>query len=147
MDNIHAAKWAIRGNPETVDFKDKRGRTPLFYAAAGGSFEVCKLLITKGAVIDTKGNLGRTPLHAACRHGHHRLVSLLFSTKQSLPGTSSVPFNAWHFASLSGSPETLRALRPYTSVFDLAKMIFRTRVTTTRLCLFISLARMALWNA
>jgi ankyrin repeat protein len=126
VDNIHAAKWAIRWNAEIVHRPDKKGRTPLFYAAAAGSFAVCRMLIDNGAAIDATDDLSRTPLHAACRGGHHQLVHLLFSTQhlsmQPIQHAPGVAFNAWHFASLSGRPEILHALRRYLSVSELSSM-------------------------
>jgi ankyrin repeat protein len=122
VDNIHAANWAFRWYPEIVDVKDKRGRTPLFHAAAAGSAEICKILIAKRATVNTEDILSRTPLHAACRHGHYWVVALLFWTKQSIPETSSLLMGAWHFAALSGSPEVIQALRLYTKVSDKEKL-------------------------
>jgi ankyrin repeat protein len=126
VDNIHAAKWAIRWNAEIVHRSDKKGRTLLFYAAAAGSFAVYRMLIDNGAAIDATDDLSRTPLHAACRGGHHQLVHLLFLsqhlTMQPIQHAPAVAFNAWHFASLSGRPEILRDLRPYLSMSELSSM-------------------------
>jgi hypothetical protein len=45
--------------------KDKRGFTPLHYAARGGRNEIAELLISKGADVNAKNDEGKTPLDRA----------------------------------------------------------------------------------
>jgi ankyrin repeat protein len=60
-----------------VNAKDKRGRTPLFGAAALGRKEIAGLLIAKVADVNAKDKVGDTPLDWAdgetadllCKHG------------------------------------------------------------------------------
>jgi ankyrin repeat protein len=117
-NNIFAARWAVEWNVELVNSRDKRGRTPLFHAAAAGSVEVCQILLDNGAEVDAADGFGRTPLCAACRHGHYRTAELLLSADSSpnalsLDNGPSLKFTAWHFASLSGNPELVRILGKY----------------------------------
>lgn len=126
MDNIYAANWSIQWNSELVDLQDKRGRTPLFHAAAAGSIEISRVLLDHGAKVDAADVLGRTPLYVACRHGHHGIVEMLCSASRTFPYSFpskdfTLGFNAWHFACLSGSPDVLRALQSYVSAADASR--------------------------
>jgi len=54
-----------------LDSKDRRGRTPLSWAAENGHEAVVKLLLEKGAELDSNDNIyGRTPLSWAAMNGH-----------------------------------------------------------------------------
>ena len=48
-----------------VNAKDKRGRTPLYWAAVAGHNEIAELLIAKGADVNAKMENGDTPLDEA----------------------------------------------------------------------------------
>ena len=48
-----------------VNAKDKRGRTPLYWAAVGDHNEIAELLIAKGADVNAKNKDGDTPLDEA----------------------------------------------------------------------------------
>ncbi|KAF3001865.1 hypothetical protein E8E13_005239 [Curvularia kusanoi] len=121
MDNVHAAGWAITRNAELIECRDKRGRTPLFHAAASGSLDVCRLLLDNGAKMDVKDEFERTPLCAACRHGHLPVAELLlthenssYTSRRTSEDHSGFQFNTWHFAALSGNAHLLRLLGAYT---------------------------------
>jgi ankyrin repeat protein len=61
-----------------LDSKDRRGRTPLSWAAENGHEAVVKLLLEKGAELDSKDNIyGRTPLSWAAKTGREAVVKLL----------------------------------------------------------------------
>ena len=79
--NIEAAKQAIDDGAD-VNAKDKRGRTPLLFAAIGGHKEIAEILIAKGADVSPKSpeyKAGITPLHEAAFHGHKEIVELLIA--------------------------------------------------------------------
>ena len=79
--NIEAAKQAIDDGAD-VNAKDKRGRTPLLFAAIGGHKEIAEILIAKGADVSPKSpeyKAGITPLHEAAFHGHKEIVELLIN--------------------------------------------------------------------
>ena len=61
-----------------ADSKDKDGRTPLSWAAAGGHEAVVKLLVaTAGVDADSKDESGQTPLSHAAYGGREAVVKLL----------------------------------------------------------------------
>lgn len=65
------------GKRETLDCKDREGRTPLFLAASKG-FERCvKMLASAGANVDAKRNDGWTSLYRAAAKGDRRMVKVL----------------------------------------------------------------------
>jgi len=69
----HLLGAVYHGNLETIDFflkhgadvnyKDKRGRTPLYEAANKKYPDVCEFLIKAGATVNLKDTSGWTPLH------------------------------------------------------------------------------------
>jgi ankyrin repeat protein len=50
---------------EDVDLRDRRGFTPLHFAAQAGSVDVARLLLDSGAEIDPTNDHGNTPLWTA----------------------------------------------------------------------------------
>ena len=60
-----------------LEDKDERGRTLLYIASRSGFYDMCELLLEKGASINEVQSTGRTPLHAAACYGHTEIVRLL----------------------------------------------------------------------
>jgi Ankyrin repeats (3 copies) len=61
-----------------LDSKDRRGQTPLSWAAENGHEAVVNLLLEKGAEPDSKDTIyGRTPLSWAAKTGREAVVKLL----------------------------------------------------------------------
>jgi hypothetical protein len=60
-----------------VNVEDKRGETPLHYAAQRGYSHVAERLIANGAEVNTSSNSGETPLHCATRWGYRDVVEVL----------------------------------------------------------------------
>ena len=52
-------------------------RTPLYYAAANGRLEACKLLLKSGARKNAVDRNGWTAVHAAARYGHVTILRWL----------------------------------------------------------------------
>ncbi|XP_039009876.1 protein VAPYRIN-like [Hibiscus syriacus] len=62
---------------ETLDRRDKEGRTPLLLAATKGNIECAKMLLESGADKNAKSNDGRTALYRAVANGNRRMVEML----------------------------------------------------------------------
>ena len=60
-----------------LEDKDERGRTLLYIASRSGFFDMCELLLEKGASISEVQSTGSTPLHVAAHYGHTEIVRLL----------------------------------------------------------------------
>jgi ankyrin repeat protein len=68
-----------RLSDEHVDLRDKADRTPLWSAVAGGSSEVARMLLERGADPNTIGFGGQPALHRALMIGRTDLADLLLS--------------------------------------------------------------------
>src|SRR5262245_40381903 len=55
---------------ESVNERDPKGRTALFFASQAGHREVVTLLLAKGASAAIADDRGRLPLHVAAMFGH-----------------------------------------------------------------------------
>ncbi|KAL4369673.1 hypothetical protein GQ457_05G019800 [Hibiscus cannabinus] len=66
-----------KGKQETLDWRDKEGRTPLHLAATKGNIECAKMLVESGADKNAKSNDGRTAVYRAVAHGNRRMVEML----------------------------------------------------------------------
>ena len=63
-------------NTKGVNFKDKHATTPLHYAAAYGSVEALRTILSAGADVNA-GNMLDTPLLAAIKHNHTEIACAL----------------------------------------------------------------------
>jgi ankyrin repeat protein len=62
--NLKKVEAYLLENPELLNVGDlQEGRTPLHWAALGGSAEVASFLISKGAQIQARDKDGQTPIH------------------------------------------------------------------------------------
>lgn len=75
--HVEELSRVISGKQYLVEDKDEYGRTLLYTASKSGFYEVCKLLLQKGASVDEPQRDGSTPLHAAAYFGHERVIELL----------------------------------------------------------------------
>eukprot|EP00967_Tisochrysis_lutea_P070103 scaffold92347_cov36-Tisochrysis_lutea.AAC.1 len=55
----------LKRQPEVIEATEVHGRTPLMFAATGGSAAAIELLLEKGAAIDARSRDGKTALHWA----------------------------------------------------------------------------------
>src|SRR5262249_204755 len=60
------------------------GSVALALAASNGQFEVCELLLRKGANLEAKDNYGSTPLIRAAKNGHLQIVDLLLRARANV---------------------------------------------------------------
>mmetsp|Transcript_88864 Transcript_88864/g.240950 ORF Transcript_88864/g.240950 Transcript_88864/m.240950 type:complete len:148 (-) Transcript_88864:117-560(-) len=64
-------------DPNAKEFRDRRGRTALIYAAANGSLDALRCLVELGADLEARDERRRTALLAAAEAGHVEVVRLL----------------------------------------------------------------------
>ena len=62
-----------------IDFRDKNGRTAIFYACINGNYEMCKTLIDNGAEIDIVDDRNLKPIHYAVMVNNSNIIQLLTS--------------------------------------------------------------------
>ena len=65
---------------------NKKGWTPLHYAAANGHDDIVKLLLDHSAYVDAGSPNGTTPLMMAARGGHVSTVKLLLDERRRPDG-------------------------------------------------------------
>eukprot|EP00042_Codosiga_hollandica_P053210 m.691609 g.691609 ORF g.691609 m.691609 type:complete len:1015 (-) comp58643_c0_seq1:413-3457(-) len=86
---------SVAGQPSAsetaLNALDKRGRSPLHYAAYSGCADVCsELLRTDGIQVDIRDHLGRTALDAAAFKGHDEVVEMLLEHEAD-PNSKDIP--------------------------------------------------------
>jgi ankyrin repeat protein len=65
----------------TVDLRDKYGRTPLIFSVLGDHSECAEALLKAGALPGIKDKAGRNALHWASHHGHVKCLKALLNSK------------------------------------------------------------------
>ncbi|KAK1140225.1 hypothetical protein N8T08_010522 [Aspergillus melleus] len=60
-----------------ADSRDRKGRTPLSYAASNGNEAITFALLEQNVAVDSKDDDGRTPLSYAASHGYDAIVQIL----------------------------------------------------------------------
>lgn len=82
--------WAsLEDRPGKVDLADISSRTPLSFAAAGGSVFGVEALLEFGASIDAQDMSGRTPLSWAAAGGHTAAAKILLSN-EAMPESQDI---------------------------------------------------------
>ncbi len=76
-EQANEAITTARMTTKTVDLQDKRGLTPLHWAAADGQEGAMRLLLEAGATVDVFDNEGMTPLALAVENEYLGAVELL----------------------------------------------------------------------
>jgi ankyrin repeat protein len=74
------------------------GRTPLMFAAGGGSIYIAELLLSFGAVLEARDDRDFTPLMAASQSGHPHMIDFLLGRGASLKVVDSTGSNAFDYA-------------------------------------------------
>jgi ankyrin repeat protein len=75
--NVEALRVLLEKIPDVAVTRDDDGHTLLIDAAKGGSIDVVRLVLERGAPVNEKGPGGLTPLHVAAESGHDAIVRVL----------------------------------------------------------------------
>ena len=75
--DLDKVKALLEDNPISVDSKDDRGRTPLFFTSMRGNKDIAQVLIATGANVNARDNYDDPPLYHATLAGHKEIVELL----------------------------------------------------------------------
>ena len=67
-----------------VNFKDKAGTTPLWWACMYGDEQLAKMIVDAGADINTTDEYGWSPASIAARYGHDNCLRLLLDAGADL---------------------------------------------------------------
>ena len=83
--------------------KDKKGSTPLHFAARRGNDEIVKLLLEHPKVnVDDRDSSGKTALHMACSEGQSRVCQLLLDKRADIKAVTADNTTPLHTAVLNG---------------------------------------------
>lgn len=82
----------------------------LAVASAHGQYDMAKLLLKKGALVDTQKDGGLTALMSASREGHYRVAKLLLKRGAQVDTQDRDGWSALMFASQEGHSEVVRLL-------------------------------------
>jgi hypothetical protein len=87
------------------------GMTCLEIAASNGYFDICRLLIDKGADIQAKSSGGWTPLHSAAGQGGHiEIVRLLCDRGADIEARDNGGWRPLHYAAIYGHISIVKEL-------------------------------------
>lgn len=104
--------------------------SPLFLAAEEGHFNVCKLLIERGAAIDSRSkSFGSTPLHAAVNSNSLHILQLMMGRSRGDSVVYDADYDALHNDYEGRSPLYLAC---YHGFLDIVKLLCEADYVTFR---------------
>lgn len=92
---------------------NRKGWSPLHYAAAGGADDIARILIDRGAAINSRAPGGLTPLMMAAREGQESVVAVLLEAgaDTSLKGADGL--GAAQLAERMDKPRIVKAINAH----------------------------------
>ena len=102
-------KWCLKAKVFDIE-GELLSKTPLHWAAQGGSREATQMLLDYDANIEAKDNNGYTPLHYAASHGKAAALKLLIEKGAAINAQTQKGLSALHLACQGGSKESVKVL-------------------------------------
>jgi len=109
-DDVAKVKTLVDAEPGLVRARDDTGRTPLHWAARGGSVSMLALLVDKGAEVNAVDRGGSAPLHSLASAGNTEGLRLLLDRGAEVNLASAQGETALHLAAVAGRVEAVRLL-------------------------------------
>ena len=113
LNNSGAIRLLGSLQPHALELVDCFGRSPVWHAAATGSVEALRVLLSRGALINVNlaDDLGLTPLHTACRGGHEPAAAMLLKKgARQYVTTHKLDLTPMDLAAMFGHEEILEGL-------------------------------------
>lgn len=92
---------------------NRKGWSPLHYAAAGDAADIARILIDRGAALDSRAPGGLTPLMMAAREGQESAVSVLLEAGADTSLKSADGMTAAQFAERMDKPRIVNAIKSH----------------------------------
>ena len=92
---------------------NRAGWSPLHYAAAGGSADIARILLDRGAALNARAPGGLTPLMMAAREGQESTVSLLLDAGAETALKSAEGLTAVQLAERMDKPRIVKAIKAH----------------------------------
>lgn len=92
---------------------NRRGWSPLHYAAAGGAADIATILIERGAAQDARAPGGLTPLMMAAREGHETAVAVLLDAGADAGLVNSDGLTAAKLADRADKPRIVKMIQSH----------------------------------
>ncbi|CAL4060279.1 unnamed protein product [Meganyctiphanes norvegica] len=106
----HSKAMDLINNDTNVNYQDKEGFTPLYWAANRGYKKLAVVLIGRGASVDHKVDDGWTPLMTASGRDHPEVVETLIKAGASVDDQNDSGNSALHLAANRNNPEVAKLL-------------------------------------
>ncbi|KAI1291709.1 Ankyrin repeat and MYND domain-containing protein 2 [Halotydeus destructor] len=114
--NLAEVELALKNASVKINCQGVDGMSPLQTAAFKGDFEICKLLIDRGADVNYNKHVhGYTALMFAALGGHNRLVSLMLENGASTTAVNSVGRTASQMAAFVGQHQAVTIINNFVS--------------------------------
>lgn len=94
----------------SVDSRDEKQATALFWGACRGHPSICVSLILAGADINARVNWGATPLHAAADTGHAECIKVLLKFQADINAQNNRGDTPLHLACYRGFTDVVSLL-------------------------------------
>jgi uncharacterized protein len=92
---------------------NRKGWSPLHYAAAGGADDIASTLIGRGAALNSRAPGGLTPLMMAAREGKESVVAVLLDAGADSSLKSAEGLNAAQYAGRMDKPRIVKAIEAH----------------------------------
>ena len=92
---------------------NRKGWSPLHYAAAGGADDIARILIERRAALNSRAPGGLTPLMMAAREGQESVVAVLLDAGADTAATGADGLSAAQLAERMDKPRIVKAINAH----------------------------------
>jgi ankyrin repeat protein/L-ascorbate metabolism protein UlaG (beta-lactamase superfamily) len=108
--DLATVRALLEADPELLELENENEKTPLHFAAEGGSVEVIRFLLDRGADVNAPNVANETPLHYATGWCHLEAVRLLLERKADVSIATNEGDTPLHYLRFVGLREVAELL-------------------------------------